>query len=409
MTTKSPKTISKAALTLFFCCAMLAASAQGGYKYVAKIPPVDSAGFYKIILQPAFIAKSAPGLYDLRLADAKDSYVAYLTAVDMPQQAYQQFTVFPQVAAATKTDTGSSIVVENKDKLLINRLWVKLRSTAVSRTLSILGSDDLVHWFGIGEDVALVTSNPNGDGTFIQSQNFPNSNFHYFKMIVNDKNKAPVKFLEAGIYTSRSLSNKYVEISAVQVMQRDSGRSSYISIKLNDNYQVNKLHLSISGPKFFKRRVSVYTNTGKTPSLVKETDIISADNNDLFLSVKSNKLLLEVDNEDNPPLKITAVQAYQTEQYIIGYLEAKQPYALLTGNEAAEEPSYDLKFFTDSIKATIPAITPQAAITNPAYSIPVVKEKHEYTVIIWGAIAVALLLLILLTRKMVGEVSKRDL
>ena len=129
----------------------------------------------------------------------------------------------------------------------------------------------------------------------------------------------------------------------------------------------------------------------------------------LPVEVKTSKLLLEIDNEDNPPLSVAQVSLFQTERSALAYLEAGKAYQLLTGDTAASAPNYDLKFFTDSARNRALKITHAAVLNNALYMAPVQVPKpgNERTILIWGSILTALLLLTLLTWKMAGEVKKR--
>jgi len=388
-----------------FCFAVLLARAQNDYKYRAAVQKVDSTGFYKISLQPGFVAKSESGLVDLRLMDGKKRLIPYVNSANAPLNRPQAFMVLPQVETLTKTDSGTSIVVENKTAQPISRIWLKLKNTAVIRTMNLAGSDDLNRWFAIEEGVPLGPSDVNNDGSYVQEFDFPASSYHYLKILVNDKNKTPVKFLSAGIYVRDSTTNNYQPVVPVSMARAESGKQTVITISLNDNYQVNKVHLNITAPKYFKRSVSVFVPDKKTLLLVNQSELNSAGANDLFLSVKTNRLVLHIDNADNLPLTITGAQVYQTDEYIISYLEAGQSYYLLTGKANAEEPNYDLKFFTDSLKGPTSAIKHLAPAQNPDYQSPVSPNKHDYTLLTWGAIILALLLLSWLTWKMAGEVN----
>jgi len=385
-----------------FCFVALSAMAQ---KYRAAVQKIDSPGFYKISLQPALVAKSEAGLFDLRLLDAKGKEIPYFNSSDVPVNKEHKFVVFPKVKTGLKKDTGTSIVVENKSIGPIGRLWIKVKNTDVIRTLNITGSDDLKYWFAITENIPLDEPALNTNGEFVLSITFPPGNYHYLKILVNDKNKAPVKFLEAGVYVSPSLENTYQQILDVKFTQYDSAKTSYVTIFLNDKYQVNKIHLNFNAPKYFKRAVSIYDDKEKTPELLSESELSSGTSKDLFLSAKTNKLLFKIHNADNVPLLVAGVEIYQTDEYIVSYLEKGQ-YYLITGNPNTEEPSYDLKFFKDSLRSYIPGITHGAVTRNPAYHFPVVEKKQEYTLFIWVAIIVSLVLLSLLTWRMVGEVNK---
>lgn len=389
--------------------ALFSASAQNSFKYAAAIPKTDSAGFYKISLQPAFVAKSNGDLSDVRLINQKGYFVPYITADNLPLHANEKFVVFPRVAEALKTDTGTSYVIENSENLPVNMLWVKLRNTAVKRTVNLSGSDDLQRWFAIEEDVPLQQAGLNSGGAYLQSLSFPASNYRYLKLLVNDKNKTPLKFLEAGIYTEQSVSKSYYQVPDVRVSQRDSNKVTYIDISLKDNYLVNKIDFNITAPKYYKRDVAVYQVDKQNRTLVSNAELLSGKINRLLFAAKGNELELQIDNGDNLPLSIKNVAVFQADQFIVTYLDAGQSYQLLTGDKKATAPDYDLKFFIDSIHQQIPEISHAPVIKNMAYQIrnTVIKKDNGLIIWIWISIIVALLLLSLLTWKMVTEVNNK--
>ncbi|HEY2583271.1 MAG TPA: DUF3999 family protein [Mucilaginibacter sp.] len=380
------------------------ASAQ---KYQAALKKIDSAGFYKISLQPALVAKSEADLYDLRVKDVKGRDIPYVNSADMPVNIQQRFIIFPRIEKTTKKDSGTTIIVENKAREPIRRLWMKLKNTDVTRTMNLEGSDDLIHWFAIEEGLTLKQPGVDEKSDYMQSITFPASSYHYLKIIVNDKNKTPVKFLEAGIYVSPSLENTYKSILPVYLSRQDSGKVTFVTIKLNDKYQVNKIHLTVKGSKYFKRSVSVYNADRKIPEFISEAELSSNSNNDLLLSVKTSGLLLKIDNGDNLPLTILGAEVYQIDEFIVSYLEKGQ-YYLVIGNANTEKPNYDLKFFIDSLRGTLPGITHLSISKYQIYPASASKEKGNYAIIIWIAIIVSLLLLILLTWKMIGEITKKN-
>jgi hypothetical protein len=396
-----------ACLIGLFCGLMLSASAQKNFKYQAALQKIDNTGFYRISLQPALVAKAKADLSDIRIVDAKGNFTPYIQAGSLPQKDQKSFVVFNQVDARLSTDTGTTFIVENKTGLALDRLWIKLQNTAVQRKVNLVGSDDLKQWFAIQEDVPLQEAVVNSEGTYMQSLAFPTSNYRYLKILVNDKNKAPVKFLQAGIYTEYAASLAYMPISRVQITQTDSNKTTYIAIKLNDNYQVNKLHVNITSPKYFKRDVEVYQIIGRDKQLVSETELNSAKPTDLLIAAKAGQLLLQISNGDNLPLTIKGIEAYQSDESLISYLDGKQTYKLLAGDASVQAPEYDLKFFADSIRDDIPQISHEAVNKNTAYQTKQAKAGRDYTLFIWIAIVVALGLLLFLTLKMTKEVGKK--
>jgi hypothetical protein len=396
-------------LLLLFCGPILSASAQKNFKYKAPLQKIDSTGFYRIAFQPALVAKAKADLSDIRIADAKGNFVPYVQAGSLPQKSQKSFMVFPVISVRSTADTGTTFTIENKTGLALDRLWIRLQNTAVKRKVNLLGSDDLNQWFAIQEDIPLQEAVQNSEGTYLQSLFFPASNYRYLKLLVNDKNKSPIKFLQAGVYTEYvSAAQAYTPITPVKVVKADSNRTTFVDIRLDDNYQVNRLHLNISAPKYYKRGVTVHQFVNKGKELISEAELSSTKTPDLLIAAKSNHLLIEISNGDNPPLSIGEVTAFQSDEYVVSYLESKQNYQLLAGDSSAVAPEYDLKFFTDSIRDNIPAIKHDAVVKNDGYEVKVAEVKPDRTPLIWAAIVVALGVLLFLTLKMTKEVKKKE-
>ncbi|SDG83115.1 hypothetical protein [Mucilaginibacter gossypii] len=395
--------------TLLLCGVILSASAQKKFKYKAALHKIDSTGFYRIGLQPGLVAKAKPDLSDIRIADAKGNFVPYIQAGSLPQRSQKSFVVFPEISNTPKTDTSTVFIIENKTGLVLDRLWIRLQNTAAKRKVNLLGSDDLNQWFAIQEDIPLQEAVQNSEGTYLQSLSFPASNYRYLKIQVNDKNKNPVKFLEAGIYTEyASTAQSYTPVSPLNIIRADSNKTTFIDIKLNDNYQVNKLHLNISAPRYYKRSVTVYQFVNNGRELLSEAELSSDKTTDLLIAAKANHLLIEISNGDNQPLSIGEIKAFQSDEYFISYLEAKQSYRFLVGDSLAQAPEYDLKFFADSIGGNTPVIKHEAVVKNTDYAVAVKPAGKDYTGLIWVAIIVSLGLLLLLTLKMTREVKKKE-
>jgi len=383
--------------------------AQSGFKYKSDLRPIDSSGFYLINLSPELVAKSKPGLIDVRIRRVKGEFVPYVRPDELLQKDKKNFLVFPQVTAAVNQDTGTVYVISNADRLTISELWLRLRNTAVSRTVNLSGSDDLKEWYAIKENVSLEEAGMNNQGTYEQLLQFPSSTYHYIKILVNDKNKVPIKILQAGIYYRPLEQQPYVTLPQPSFTQKDSASISRIVLKFKDAYQINKLHLHLTGSKFFRRRVNIYQIEGKNRYQIADTTILSVKPvHELFIQARGPQIELEIFNGDNPPLKLTEVHAFQVRQSLISYLEKGKIYEVLTGNSKASEPNYDIKFFTDSITAKLPEFSTGTLIKNPNLQGKPVQKKKDLTWLIWVAAIAALGLLTFITFKMVKEVGKMN-
>jgi len=245
----------KVKLTFIILCAFVISSSAlwaqvNTYKYRADIQKIDSAGIYKIELSPDLIAKSGKGFNDIRLFDNTGKSVAYALSNNLSAGSQNSFIEFLAVDSATKTDTATIYISENINRLNVNQLWVDLKNTSVNRSVNLTGSDDLKTWFAIKEDIRLQDAGNEDKAEYEQSFTFPTSNYRYLKIQVNGKNKAPVKILRTGIYITNSNKPEYTLLPSFKFNSKDTAKKSSIFIHFDGPYQVNRLHLNITDPKY---------------------------------------------------------------------------------------------------------------------------------------------------------------
>jgi hypothetical protein len=381
-------------------------------KYTAELPQPAASGFYHISLRPQILAKANAGLSDLRITGPNGAAVPYLFGESLPiDKAEDVFVPFKQVGRV-KQDTVTTFIVQNAaESSSIGQLVLKLRNMDVDRRVNLTGSDDLQNWYAIKEGITLKKAGDgNSKGVYEQLLSFPSSNYKYYSIRVNNQRRDPVAIIEAGIYRSQMVEKPaYWPLEGIRFAQKDNAKVSHVIIKLADNYRVDRLWLSFAGAKYYKRAMRVYEVKGRYRNLLSETFISSADEPSLSLSAKTKLLELEIDNEDNPPLAVTKVAAFQLQQSLIAYLDAGKNYQLVFGDTAAVTPNYDLRFFTDSVKNLDKAavIIPGQIKANLQQPTAKPASKSFPTWALWAVIVAVLTALAAMTFKMTKEVGKR--
>jgi hypothetical protein len=384
------------------------AFAQQKFHYKTAVHKVDSNGFYSILLQPGLTGKCQPGLADMRLMDERGKPVPYLLGNALPVKVALSYQELPHLLAVAPNDSLTSFIVANKQGLSVDRLWIKMRNTTVNRTVNVLGSDDLQHWFAIKEHIALQGVDTSKTGTFEELVTLPASTYQYFKIEVNDKNRAPIKIIQAGIYINQTTKPAYIPVPQASLISKQRADTSLFTMSFKEPYRIDRLHLQITGTKYYRRKLLVYAVGGKEKEWLKDTIISSAGNGDIYVSAKVSKLLLIVLNEDNQPLAVQSAQAYQLKQLLVAYLDKQHQYQIWFGNKNANAPQYDLQFFTDSIIGELPVISHEAIV--PVHYAKQTQQKGGLPVwLIWVAGGLALLILLMLTLKMTKEISKNHM
>jgi len=379
------------------------ALAQKAFKYGTELEKIPTPGFYKISLRPDVLSKTRPDLADVRIVDEDDRQVPFIFGSSLP--AVNHVSLLPQMDGPSVADTISSYIVGNKEGYSLNQLVLQLRNTDVKRTLNLSGSDDSKKWYAIKENMPLEPPASAGkNGTYEQLLNFPFSTYRYFRIDINGNRKLPVEIASIRLYEWRSVQPSYTQLPAATITQRDSDRVTYIILKFKNPYQINKLLLHLGGAKFYNREVSAFD--GKHDQLFNDA-INSSKPAELKLSVKTDKIYLEINNHDNPPLKLTGVDGWQLDQTLISYLEGGKKYRLLFGDEKAVAPDYDLRFFTDTVaQQSVKTVNYSGVLANTLdQQKPASNSIPSW--VLWAAIAAAAIILLTLTLKMTGEVNKR--
>nr|MCU0322183.1 hypothetical protein [Chitinophagaceae bacterium] len=122
--------------------------------------------------------------------------------------------------------------------------------------------------------------------------------------------------------------------------------------------------------------------------------------------LKSRDILLQINNDDNEPLKIQSIKAFQLQEYVLAYLESGHQYKLLFGDSLAEQPKYDLAAFKDSINKNLPILN-IGAIESIEYKSTPSPTSSSNKNLLWIALFVVVLILLLFSYKMVQEIKRK--
>ena len=382
--------------------------AQPSFAYRASLDSVRLAGFYKITLQPDLLAKCREDLSDLRIADKEGKFVPYVLKSDLPVFTSENFTEFPILFNGERKDSSTELVIANGSPGSLSALLLVMKNNIAQRTAILSGSDDRHKWFVIREHIELQEAGSDTSDHYVQAISFPPSNYRFFKLILEDKGLLPVNILKAGIYTRNFTSGRYLGVPYPALVQKDSSnKHSYITLQYRDHYRIDKLELIVQGPVLYKRQASIYDNGNPGYRAVASIKLSPAGNSFKIPAVRTGSLVLDIANGDNAPLVIQAARTAQLNQYLLAYLQPGYGYSLQGGSPLAVMPEYDLKFFTDSLTRD-----PQEIASGPLQ--PAVKARGNMPpiapdrsgILLWGLLALILVLLAFLSFKMVKAIPK---
>ncbi|MBB5439295.1 hypothetical protein HDC92_002982 [Pedobacter sp. AK017] len=195
-----------------------------------------------------------------------------------------------------------------------------------------------------------------------------------------------------------------------------TSKQSVVEINFDKAYQIDKLRLTVDGFKFYRREAWLAKKNGdirqkgnQDPYQLMDSFIILSGKTTIIELKGANRyktLYLIIENEDNLPLTVKKIEAYQQNMHLTAYLEKDKTYILKTGAQDMSFPRYDLSYFNDSISNGVPFIK----VGNFSQNKAEVKKATTFfnsKAWIWAALTALIGILGYLSYKMIREMQNK--
>lgn len=405
-------------INIFICCAIsISSNAQiDGYKFYAPLDSIKKSGFYNIVLLPTINAHLKTDYSDVRIVNAEGKWVPH--ALHLPSNEISREVVNWDLKYSVIANNKLNTVLKvNAQNLQLNNIVFGIRNTAAERFCSLSGSDDESNWFVINDSI-LINPIPTETKTLNTFRiNFPLSSYKYYKIVIINSNKDPI---EVNGITSVAISdesfftnNKVIKNPITSIVQKDSGKVTYLKVTQQQAYHFDRISLKISGIKYYVRSLDIFepvdeNNSFANPGRVVQSYIFSNTSNLSFRLpiIKASVFYIHINNEDNLPLKVNEISTSLNERYIKTYLEKGNSYRLLMGNKIAVAPNYDIAKLNIGLKDSAAVLSVKDILAFPQEELK--KNENNNKWILWTALIAGLIILLLLTKQMIKELNKKQ-
>jgi len=402
---------------LLLCLLVVCCNAQtAGYKFYAQLDSVKKSGFYNIEISPELSAHLKTDFSDLRIVNDSGKWVPHI--VHTPAIERSDMNLSMDLRLIKKESTKATTIIEvAAGNYAVDNIILVIRNTAAERFSTLSGSDDGKNWFVINDSIMIKPVFEPGSTVNSFTLNFPPNHYNFFRVVIYNNNKDPfdVKDVMQNISFSSpdDSSLKMISNPAIHIDQLDSARISYIKITQQQPFHFNNISLKIEGVKYFSRKADLYIpapgyHSFSSPGSLLQSFTISNNSSLQFKLPVSNATVfyLRVNNEDNLPLKITAINTAVYPSYLSTYLEQGNKYTLIMENPAAIPPNYDLGNIITKFSGSTPSLSFKKIVAFEQTPIIITAKKNN-SWILWTSVIAALIILLLFTRKMITEVDKR--
>lgn len=401
---------------LLIGCLMPSVGQAQSFQYRAVVDPVSQSGYHQILLPPAVVGQLNSNLTDIRLYNDQHQEIPYILKQQLPQTT-RQFVDYEVVSKVIRPYASTKLLVRNRAKNQINSLHLVIKNTNVGKKARLSGSSDAQNWYAIDDAVWLAPGSDNLGTTAIKQIDFPRNDYEYYRLEINDSLSSPLNILRVGYYTTNTSAGRYSTLPDLSVSQRDSSdKKTYVHLVRSEATRFDKISFTIRSATPYRRWAELgqlRTRSRKRRpqrwfDVIRSFELRPADNQVVYLpGVKARDLYLVIDNEDNPPLTISAVRAYQLTTYLLADLTAGSTYELHFSAATAEAPVYDLAYVKTGLPAD-PLVVGVGTIRSIQPGETPASSFLTDSRLIWPVLGLVLFVLGLLSYRMLREMERPE-
>jgi hypothetical protein len=185
------------------------------WHWQADLDDIAKDGFYKINISPEIVSASENNNGDIRIYDASDNEIPFIIDKEQSVNLKEFFVEYKIITNETqrKWPYYSQIIIHNPKKNEISNFQFIIRNADVSKNLKLSGSDDAAHWYVIKDKYRFRSIYNDESTSVIKILNFPNSNYEYFEILIDDWRDNPINIQKAGYFDTAVEEGKYAVIT----------------------------------------------------------------------------------------------------------------------------------------------------------------------------------------------------
>ncbi|MEI2722264.1 MAG: DUF3999 family protein [Verrucomicrobiota bacterium] len=303
---------------------------------------VTAPGLVKLSLPVATLDAARPALEDLRLYDDAGNELPYLIQHATPGQQAGQFKAQSRFRSALNPNT-TVITLETGLAQPLDGVTLESPAASFIKSVQIETSADGKSWARLAQ-ARPIFRQPNGASQLHLA--IPPGLRPWLRLTVDDQRSQPIPFTGAMVHAAAAESTLSESVPVSIAERHENPGETRLTLNLGAaNLDLANIQIETTEPLFTRpvtlavpqiledsiREQTVARDTiyrvaveGQTPAANLTVPLES--------QVRSRELLLLIQNQDSPPLPITAVRAERRPVYLVFLARSAGAYHLLTGN-----------------------------------------------------------------------------
>jgi len=389
---------------LFICSSSFGWSQIDSYNFVRSISePTDQ--WHKIQLPLSMYQHINTNFTDLRvygITSAQDTleapFIVHLTKEETTRESLPLLLL-----NSSHTGEAYYYTFEIEGEKAINEIDLTFGLQNFDWRLELEGSEDQLEWFTVLDNYRILSIRNVNTSFDFTKLSFPNSNFRYYRLKV--RTESDPSFSGANISLISSKEGRYEKYDLVSFAKNENEemKRSELDVTLEYPSVISVVEVNVKDTIDYYRNVlfKVCTDSVETKSgmrynyrTVGSGTLNSLSGNTFSISnVEAKNLHIEVQNQDNAPLRISSVEVSGEKRELHIRFTEPANYFLAYGNASARAPQYDIFNFRDKIPTEMQSLElggEQLILKTP---VEVVSPLFENKWWLWGIMGAIVLLL----------------
>jgi hypothetical protein len=331
--------------------------------FKGEINDVKQSGVNQIKIAAEIRAVAKNDLRYFRIIDRANNQVPYVIVdVYNKRESYQSFAI---ISKENLQDSITSIIIQNEVKKEISQFSLQIANSALTKSYSVSGSNDAKEWFGLVENETLTNLIAAKGTSVTRTISFPANTYSFLRIIFNDKKSLPLNIKSVGIAKTQLIPDNFLEVTNFNYKISDDKdrKVTIIHFSADNSFQIDALAFDIK-TDYFNRSATIAV---KRKQEIKKRSLVYKENAAQFmLSSKKDKTIyfdaidekeftVEIENQDNQPLAISAIRVLQKPVVVVSRLIQNEKYHVIV-DTTLEKPNYDLGNFIAEKRVNLPEV-----------------------------------------------------
>ncbi|RKN00504.1 DUF3999 family protein, partial [Aquimarina sp. BL5] len=298
---------------------------------------------------------------------------------------------------------GSFITFKISSDQAINQIKLFFKEDNFDRLVNLEGSQNLKEWYSIVDSYRILSIRNELTAYTFTSLKLPDSKHQYYRLFVNGTNAPELKNAQITLKETTEGDYKMHTIKSMRTQEKKQNRSTVIDIDLQTAVPVSYIKIEGGNDFDYYRSVrieylrdSIKTEKGWRYNYQNLSSGIlnSIEENEFRSNSKiTNKLRVIINNQDNEPLTIGAIQIKGYTHELITRFTTPATYFLVYGNAKIGKPSYDLQYMSNIVPEKLKTIELGTEKRIEKKGEKVVAPLFENKIWLWAVMGIIIALL----------------